>query len=178
MTSLLLPRWLAALTLLVGLPLTALAQDAPATEPADSRVTVEIVDFSTMRETKHLRGIPRRDTEQSVRSLARWLEKRVAKQLPAEQQITVTFNDVDLAGDYEPGSRITMQDVRIVKDIYPPRIQLSWRITDASGALVQENSADLRDPAFMTGGTPIATDPLRYEKRLLTQWLRTLFPQS
>ena len=42
----------------------------------------------------------------------------------AEYEIRVT--EVDLAGDFEPWRGPQFQDVRIVKDLYPPRVNLEF----------------------------------------------------
>ncbi|MFP4541842.1 MAG: DUF3016 domain-containing protein, partial [Opitutales bacterium] len=43
--------------------------------------------------------------------------------LADEAKLTIEFRDVDLAGEVEPWMRPSMSDVRIVKDIYPPRLK-------------------------------------------------------
>ncbi len=88
------------------------------------------------------------------------------------QKLAITFTDVDLAGDFEPWRGGQWGDVRIVKDIYPPRISLAFRLTDAAGAVVNEGKRDLRDMAFMMKLTMgFRDDPLRHEKALLDDWL-------
>ena len=50
--------------------------------------------------------------------------KRANEVLPAGQTLTVTFTDIDLAGDFEPWRGGQAMDIRIVKDVYPPRMDL------------------------------------------------------
>jgi hypothetical protein len=89
---------------------------------------------------------------------------------PAGQRRALT--DVDLAGDYEPWRSGQWADVRIVKDIYPPRLTLAFRLTDAEGKVVKEGKRDLRDIAFLMKMTMgFRDDPLRHEKALLDDWL-------
>jgi len=84
-----------------------------------------------------------------------------------------------MAGDFEPWRGAQFQDVRVVKEIYPPRINLSYKLTDASGAVVKEGEESLRDTSFMLTTTPIPNnDSLRYEKALLDNWLRREFPKQ
>lgn len=152
-----------------------LAQDAsaPASEAA---VTVDLGDFDQMRELKFLRGTPRRDTERAIQTLSGWLEKRAGRLLPEGQRLQITLRDVDLSGDYFPGRRPDMDHVRIVKDTYPPRIELSWRLEGADGAVLDEGETVLTDLGF-TLGSPNTNDPLRHEKRMLGNWLREHLPQ-
>lgn len=107
--------------------------------------------------------------------LKQYIEKRAADSVPADHKLTVTLTEVDLAGDFEPWGRPEMQDVRIVKDIYPPRIDLEFKLTDAAGAVVKEGKRELRDLAFMMKLSIDRNDPNRHEKELLNDWLRREF---
>jgi hypothetical protein len=63
-----------------------------------------------------------------------------------------------------------------VKDIYPPRISLVFRLTDAEGNVVKEGRRELRDLSFMMKITmAFRDDPVRHEKALLDDWLRDEF---
>ena len=105
-----------------------------------------------------------------------YLTGRAVKGLTAGQKLAITFTDVDLAGDFEPWRGGQWGDVRIVKDIYPPRLVLAFRLTDADGAIVKEGKRDLRDLAFLMKITMgFRDDPLRHEKALLDDWLSADF---
>ena len=65
-----------------------------------------------------------------------------------------------------------MDDVRIVKDIYPPRIDLQFRVRDAKGNVIKEGERKLRDLSFMMNLRLNNHDPLRYEKTLIDDWMR------
>jgi hypothetical protein len=63
--------------------------------------------------------------------------------------------------------------VRIVKDIYPPRMSFTYKLVDASGAVVKEGQEKLVELAFQMTASPINNqDSLRYEKAMLDNWLR------
>ena len=167
-----------ALMLALTTPAITTAQEAtPITSPK-STVTVELGDFDEMRELKHLRGNQRRETERQVESLAKWLAKRAERRLPQGQTLAITLQDVDLAGDFEPGRGPNMRDVRVVREIYPPQIDISWRVSDAAGASLDEGQASLRDLGYLTTMNLLASDPQRYEKRMLDKWLRERFPNK
>jgi hypothetical protein len=98
--------------------------------------------------------------------------------VPEGHKLSVTFSDIDMAGDFEPWRGPRWDDIRIVKDIYPPRMVLSFRLTDAAGNVVKEGKRDLRDLAFMMKITmSFRDDPVRHEKALLDDWLRSEFPR-
>lgn len=167
-----------ALGLALAIPTVTMAQQVtPITSPS-ATVTVELGDFDTMSELKHLRGNQRRDTERQIESLAKWLAKRAERRLPQGQTLAITLQDVDLAGDIEPGRGPNMRDVRVVREIYPPQIELSWNVSDAAGATVDEGQDTLRDLGFLTTMNLLASDPQRYEKRMLDKWLRERFPNK
>lgn len=105
-----------------------------------------------------------------------YVEERAPKQLAPGQKLAVTFTDIDMAGDFEPWRGPSAQDVRIVKAIYVPRIKLTYRVTDESGAIVKEGKADLTDLNYQMNINPMSnSDRLHYEKRLLNDWLRSEF---
>lgn len=98
--------------------------------------------------------------------------------VPEGHKLTVTFSDIDMAGDFEPWRGPRFDDVRIVKDIYPPTVKLSFRLTDADGKVVKEGTRELRDLAFMMKITMgFRDDSVRHEKALLDDWLRADFPR-
>ena len=98
--------------------------------------------------------------------------------VPEGHTLSVTFTDIDMAGDFEPWRGPRFDDIRVVKDIYPPRITLAFRLTDAEGNVVKEGKRDLRDLAFMMKITmSFRDDPVRHEKALLDDWLRAEFPR-
>jgi hypothetical protein len=108
-----------------------------------------------------------------------YLQKRAPRYLAEGQTFTITFTDIDLAGDFEPWHGPEMSDVRIVKDIYPPRLNFTYKLVDASGTVVKEGQEKLVELGFqMTSSMLDAQDSLRYEKNMLDNWMRALFRQQ
>ncbi len=96
--------------------------------------------------------------------------------LPKDQHLSVTITDVKLAGDFEPWHGPDFHDVRVVKSIYPPRVKLSFTLTDANGNVIESGDRELRDLAFLNRGTSVRSNqPYRYEKRMLSDWLKREF---
>jgi hypothetical protein len=96
--------------------------------------------------------------------------------LPEGDRLYVSFTDIDLAGDFEPWHGGQWDDVRIVKDIYPPRMSFSFRVADASGRVVKEGTRNLIDMTFLMRITAtFRDDPLRHEKTLIDDWFRNEF---
>jgi hypothetical protein len=166
------------LLLAFGLALaSAAAADAPR---GDSRVEIDWTPPADFSEAKTYQGtgLGRQDPDEWLGDLANHLRYRAERVLPEADHLKVTFTNVQLAGTYEPWRGPRWDDVRVIKNIYPPRIDLKFTLTDASGAVVKEGERKLRDPAFMQRGTLNETDPLRFEKRMLDDWLRSEFPDA
>jgi hypothetical protein len=117
----------------------------------------------------------RRFSDDKVRAaylgeLRKHLAERASKLLATGQLLRVSITEVDMAGEFESW-RPPAGDVRIVNDIYPPRIDLTFRLAGGDGKLIREGARKLRDPAFLLGSNAYPDDPLRYEKRLIDRWL-------
>lgn len=153
---------------------------ADAKPDADARVQIDWTKPDTFSESKTYAGtgLGRQDPDEWLGDLARHLRYRAERILPQDDRLHVTFTNVQLAGTYEPWRGPRWDDVRVIKNIYPPRIDLKFTLTDASGAVVKEGERKLRDPAFMQRGILNSTDPLRFEKRMLDDWLRSEFPDA
>lgn len=107
-----------------------------------------------------------------IRPLAEYLRGQAERLLPPEHRLEVELLDVNRAGEYEPGRPAGATDLRVVRDLYPPRIHLRFRHLDGSGAVVAEGERRLVDVGFLQRSSGLDSDPLRYEKRLLDDWLR------
>jgi hypothetical protein len=87
----------------------------------------------------------------------------------------IKVTDIDLAGDFEPWRGPQFDQVRITRDIYPPRISLEFRLTDESGGVVSEGKRELRDIGYQSRLVRPPDDYLRYEKDILRDWFRSEF---
>ena len=110
-----------------------------------------------------------------LEALDRHLRARAARVLGNGQSLKVSITEVDMAGEFEPW-RLAGADVRIVRNIYPARIDLRFRLADAGGATVKEGERRLRDSGFTDDVTRYRDDPLRYEKALIDAWVAREFP--
>ena len=112
----------------------------------------------------------------TLETLKEYLTTRGVRGLLPGQKLSLTITEVDLAGDFEPWRGGQWADVRIVKDIYPPRFSLVFRLTNVDGTVVKAGKRELRDMAFLMKLTMgFRDDPLRHEKALLDDWLSAEF---
>ena len=83
------------------------------------------------------------------------------------------MTDLDLAGEYEP--RLRSYDVRVMRDVYPPRIKMHYRLTE-NGHSVVEGDELVDDMNYLANpAARMIQEPLRYEKAMLSDWFRTRF---
>lgn len=171
-----------ALTAFLVLALSACAgrdtRDAalmPGALPADGPVSVRWTDPAQFDELRYSRGLNARSDGQWIEKLARHLQDRAAPRLEAGQTLDVTLTNIDRAGDYEPWRGPWYQHIRFMRDIYPPRMTLDFTLRDASGRVMAQGERKLSDIGFTLRGSAIDSDPLRYEKRMIDDWLRREF---
>jgi hypothetical protein len=110
-----------------------------------------------------------------MQELGDYLRKRADLVLPDGDHLQVTIDDIKLAGDFEPWRRSAAQDIRFMTDLYPPRMDLHYALTSADGTIIREGQSKLRDNAYLQRSVPTSTDPLRYDKRLIDDWLKKEF---
>jgi hypothetical protein len=146
-----------------------------APQPLPERIKVTWSDPAAFTDTRDNPGIDRNRPEEWLNQLARHLSYRADRALAPGERLDVTFTDVKRAGTYEPWRGPRWDEVRIIKDIYPPSIDLHFSVTDANGNVLDQGDRKLRDPAFLSRSPPYADDPLRFEKRMLDDWLRREF---
>lgn len=173
-----------SLPLLLAAALSALAMPAlagntvtdaesPRSLTGDSPVAVQWTDpeaFSDIRLSGNRWEARRGDW---VEQIARHVRQRAERELPAGTTLDVTIRDIRRAGMYEPWHGARYDHVRIIKDHYPPRIDLDFVLRDAGGNVIAEGPRELRDMGFLQRGTTgMSSDALRYEKQLIDDWLR------
>lgn len=147
--------------------------EAPRSLPAEGPVQVQWTDPSDFSDLKFSGNRWRAAQGSWVEDLAQHMRDSAEKRLPAGERLEVTITDLHRAGRYEPWRGLQMQDVRFVRDHYPPSMALDFRHYGADGQLIAEGSRELRDMGFLMGGGNGANrDNLYYEKRMIDGWLR------
>lgn len=100
----------------------------------------------------------------------------LAKQLPDGYLFEVSVTDVDLAGEvnrmHEMRGR-SLENIRIVKNIYRPRIAFDYTLTNAAQGLVVSGKEDIKDAAFLSSsGVSPGKTRFGYEERMLKSWFK------
>jgi hypothetical protein len=148
--------------------------------PADGPVSVSWDDPADFSERYRSQG-RRLHSERSewLLQLATHLRGSVATRLPAGQRVTIHITDVTLAGAYEHIPGAGAGDIRVLRDIYPPLIELRLQRFGPAGHVLPQSEHRLRDPAYLSGvGGRYGRDALRHEKRMIDEWAAHEFPVS
>ncbi len=112
--------------------------------------------------------------EQTFKNFEKHFSK-LASQLPEEQILKIEVTDIDLAGSTHHGG---INRIRVVKEIYSPRMEFSYQLVNADGANVLEGDANLKDMNFMMSRTlKYRNDSLGYEKVMIDKWFNESFKE-
>jgi len=162
-----------ATALIAAVAVTAFA--APSEPPARIQVTwAPTAQLSETGNNPPNRGWLRPD--EWMKSLGDRLRKTADRILPPGQQLQVHVDDVSLAGRFEPVHRPGQQDVRLMREIYSPWMNLHFVLLSADGTTIREGEAKLRDPSYLRRAVAAdPNDPLRFDKRMIDDWLREEF---
>lgn len=146
--------------------------DAPRALPESDSVNVRWEDPSRFSELRYSGNRWEASRGNWVQELAGYLRERAEKRLPEGQRLDVDILDIRRAGMFEPWHGPNLQNTRIIRDVYPPRMTLNVRLTDADGNVIAQGERKLSDPGFlMSDSASLNSDPLRFEKRLIDRWL-------
>ncbi len=149
-----------------------------ATAAVAGEVKVEYKDykkFTDMKPANEPRGSYERRTMASFDKIFADL----AKELPEGYSWTVVVTDIDLAGDVNHMITQTGQQIRVIKDVFIPRINFSYTLVDQNKKLVAEQKdIKLKDMGFMTRISNVRADrPLEHERVMLDRWFKdTIVP--
>jgi hypothetical protein len=150
--------------------------DAPRSLPADGPVDVRWTDPAQFSEIRNSSNRWEAQRGNWVHELARYLRKRASARLPAGERLAVTITDIERAGEFEPWHGARGDSIRYMRDIYPPRIALDFKLVGADGSVLAHGSRKLSDLGYLQRAIrPTDSDPLRYEKQLIDDWLREEF---
>lgn len=153
-------------------PTGMLAPDAPRALAESGPVNVSWNDPATFTELRQSSNRWAASEGDWLQDLAQYMRKHAQQKLAAGERLDLTILDIKRAGQYEPWHGANLQDARIIRDMYPPRMTVAFKHYDASGTVLGEGERKISDPGFLINPSPInVTDPLRYEKRMIDMWL-------
>ena len=96
-----------------------------------------------------------------------------AKALPENYLLEINVTNLDLAGDTNVLHPNNGHDIRLIKDIYWPRMSLQFSLKNDSGAVVSEGKANLSDMSFLfTHRIVTSHTGFEYEERMINNWFK------
>jgi len=110
--------------------------------------------------------------------IGRYFESLGTRYLGPQQVLRLDILNIDLAGKFEWWRR-NAYDLRILRDVYPPRFTLHYTLFE-DGQKLTERQETVVDPNYLAnpGIYFHTTDPLRFEKAMLADWFRARFAAS
>jgi hypothetical protein len=155
------------------------AATAEKTEPT-SAVKVNWLNPEKYSDIRPANGSRKAFQERVTKAFEKILGELTEK-LPAGYSLEITVKDIDLAGDVNPMYRIDNTDVRVIKDIYFPRIKLDYVLFDQNKQPIrQESDVKLKDMGFMTSNhIGYQNREFAYEHEMLKKWFnKVILPQT
>lgn len=106
--------------------------------------------------------------------------KSEAKELVASgRTLDVSILDLDLAGHVRFDYGRLGSSVRVMKEMYPPSIDIEYSVRDTSHMIKCSGREKLTDSMFLETGTkPLKSENLIYEKRLIKKWMEALLKRD
>ncbi len=161
------------LSCLLASGLLAACASTPPPRPTHVTVKVDWTDPAKFTDTRTDQCHSAVAPEEWLGQLARYAQARARNLLKSGQTLEVTITDIQRAGQCEPWRGPRMGQIRMLTTIYPPMIKLHFQLRNADGTILAQGDRTLTDLAYLDRGVPFENnDPLRYEKRLLDDWLR------
>jgi hypothetical protein len=138
-------------------------------------VTVSFIHPDTYTDASLSGGYGTKADQWTLGEIGRYLES-LGGGLGPQQVLTLDVLNVDLAGKIEWWRR-NAYDLRILRDVYPPRFALHYRLAEGGRTLL-EGEATVVDPNYLANPALYfkPSDPLRFEKAMLGEWFQARFP--
>lgn len=160
-------------TNLLFLTLGIVSLSAASVFAEEAKAEIEWVDSEDFRDIDRQWNSSKRDHEIVLKQLDEMFTDVVERRFPDGYTVKLKFTDVDLEGEFEPIGRPGFDEVRIVKDLYPARLDFSYTVTDANGEVVKEGEAKLRSTPMMH---PVTSNryPYPHTRDIFDDWARRM----
>ena len=111
----------------------------------------------------------------TLAKLRQHLEKQGERYLKPGQILKIEVLDLDLAGRVE-WWHAGANDIRFMRDIDSPSMKVRFTLVE-NGATLVSGEERIRDLGYLMGINVAsgASDPLKYDKAMLTEWFRKRF---
>jgi len=149
----------------VAIPAIAANQDS------DSAVTVQFHEPDTYTDFK-MKPIESQSDQKALEKQMRDRIQQIAKaEVPPQYHLDLNIRDIDLAGEFEPENGPDADNVRIVRAVYPPEIELDYTLKGPGGNTVSSGTRTLTNLAFEQTLKSRPNDDLFYEAELIRNFV-------
>ncbi len=98
----------------------------------------------------------------------------LGKRLPDNYTLIINIKDMDLAGDVRPFYRSSLHDIRVMREIYWPRMSFDYELKDPLGNSLVKASQELNDMAYLNRINFAHNSEFKYEEQMLRDWVLKL----
>ncbi len=96
-----------------------------------------------------------------------------AKKLPDGYELNIDVTDIDLAGDARPGQWMYGQQIRVMREIYWPRMNFSYTLKNAKQEIIISGKEELRDMDYLHRfRIPSGNTTFEFEEKMLQDWFK------
>lgn len=145
---------------------------------AQPQAQVRFTDPTKFTDLRYTTSDNEHDTFDLADEFRRYLERRTPAYLPADKRLEVTITDVDMAGELRPAPNSIYMLRRQIRGIYPPRVDLEFKVVNADGTVERAGRRELRNNAYLYGKYANQRGPLVHEKALIERWLAAEFSRA
>ena len=112
-----------------------------------SKTQVEFVESEDFTDIKNDKVGSSKGEAYILEEIDRVFRESASRKVPDGYTLKIKVRDVDLAGDYEPQPP-NWGDIRVLREIYPPRIVFDYELIDANEQVVASGNEALSDNAY------------------------------
>ncbi len=143
------------------------------TDPVTQDGMVNIIwkNVDKYRDIKAVNDVQSRYEKHIFDTLTKNLNKSVGKVLKPNQTLQMQVTDVDLAGDVRPTFGAASNDMRVVTELYPPRLTFSYQVLE-DNKVIMAGDEKLQDMGFLQTSGLRNSQPFNYESHMLEQWFK------
>ena len=98
----------------------------------------------------------------------------MAKKFPDGYLLEINVTDLDLAGDVNGMYSSLGREIRVIKELYWPRMSFSYILKNGKNEIVASAKEDIKDMNFMSPvGMHSSGSSFDYEEKMLNDWFKT-----
>lgn len=104
---------------------------------------------------------------------------QLAEKLPEGQMLKVSVTNLDLAGDVRYMVGPNNATIRVVEDLYFPKMKFDYQLIASDKSVISTAKVDIKDMSFNTGvRSSLSSKAFHYEKSMIDDWFYKTFPET